>query len=87
MKLLKDSPYCHWCKCEVRKFKPGPGRPPPEWAATLDHYYAKGDKRRGGKTPIPRVLCCYGCNQKRGDMKPEDWENKLGNNQGIMSEV
>ena len=84
-KLLEDFPYCHWCKREVRKFEQWPGCASPAWGATLDHFYAKGDKRRRENTN-PVVLSCYRCNNKRGNTKPEKWANKLGINKDKREE-
>ena len=75
IELLKYSPYCHWCRRKVfltstYNFK---DKEHVNHAATLDHIFAKNDKRReqaGGKV---KVLSCYLCNTTRSNMSPEDW--------------
>ncbi len=72
---MKEAPYCHWCDQKVYFYVPGSGEDMPDSAATLDHYYAKGDKRREANE-VASVLSCYRCNQKRGNTRPEEFGNK-----------
>jgi len=81
-RLTEEAPYCHWCDQKVYFYVPGPGENMPDSAATLDHYYAKGDKRRE-TNESPSVLSCYRCNQKRGNTKSEEFGNKLEINQKL----
>lgn len=62
-RLLKDSPYCYWCK-----------KPLDSTLATLDHLIPLS---KGGTNGIDNfVLACENCNQERRDAMPErtDWQ-------------
>ncbi len=75
-KLVERSPFCHWCKKKVHFYIQENGQKMPASAATLDHYFAKGDERRED-SQIPAVLSCFKCNQIRGNMRPENFKNEL----------
>jgi len=75
-KLVVQNPHCHWCGKKVHFHIQELGQKMPDAAATLDHYFAKGDERREDST-TPAVLSCFKCNQIRGNMRPENFKNKL----------
>lgn len=73
IRLLKRSPYCHWCGRKVFLSSSHRGKEVKNNTATIDHIFAKGDERRDYPDGKRIVLCCNSCNQKRGDMRPEEW--------------
>ena len=70
-KLFNLHPYCYWCK--QRLYYPSAGGKLLSHAATLDHIYTKRDERRKSNDKV--VLCCYLCNNRRGETRPEIWGN------------
>lgn len=61
-KMLKKSVKCHWCGGILNAA-----------TATIDHVVPLS--RGGLDHHNNRVLCCYNCNQKRGNSMPEAFKD------------
>src|SRR6266566_1043596 len=76
-KLLKESPFCHWCEVEVTNVWPEGNKKPPANLATLDHVYDKWqpeERERAWRNNDEKrtVLACYRCNQRRNDERMKE---------------
>lgn len=58
--LLSRNPHCHYCGKKLRKKN-----------STLDHQIPQS--QGGEDTPGNLVLCCWNCNQAKGDRTPAQW--------------
>jgi len=68
-----DSPACVYCgRAVIVGMQPGDS-PRGLLAATLDHV-----SPRGGNRPDEVVTACWHCNASKGQLEPEDWEERGG---------
>ena len=81
--LFEQHPYCYWCEEKVVPFEWTKGKKTPPNSATIDHLYAKNDKRRE-KDNASIVLSCHRCNGARGDMGPERWEKSRDGSEPVL---
>jgi 5-methylcytosine-specific restriction endonuclease McrA len=56
--------------------KARPGSKQPLLQATVDHLQPRS--RGGGNGAKNRVLCCYQCNQAKGNIPPEEFKRLIG---------
>lgn len=63
--LLEKYKICWWCGVFCIDFVPRDGENnPPENMATIDHLVSRSNRLKGQS--VPKVLCCYSCNEERG---------------------
>lgn len=65
--ILDRDPYCRYCGVELRLD-----------GSTLDHIIPKS--RGGISIPSNRVLCCRGCQRRKGDRTPSElleWAQRI----------
>jgi len=71
----KSEKYCTYCRRELLGF-PGNGETPEHDHTTRDHVWPRRLRSQThNRNGI--VLCCYRCNQEKGEMSPGAWVEKL----------